>query len=230
MKNYLLLSLILLIINLKSQEISKDWANLSKYKAQNIELMKDTLQTERIVLMGDSITEGWLSFDSSFFHTNKSLINRGISGQTTQQMVLRFRQDVVNLKPQIVVIHAGTNDIAENTGPITLNEILENLKAMVELAKANKIKVILASVLPAKEFPWRKDLSPAEKIVSLNKLIEEYAISNDIVYLDYFSNMSDSSFGMKHGLSYDEVHPTLDGYKVMEPMLINAIKNLLDKK
>ena len=101
MKNYLLLSLILLIINLKAQEISKDGANLSKYKAQNIELMKDTLQTERIVLMGDSITEGWLSFDSTFFHTNKSLINRGISGQTTQQMVLRFRQDVVNLKPQI---------------------------------------------------------------------------------------------------------------------------------
>jgi lysophospholipase L1-like esterase len=179
--------------------------------------------------MGNSITEGWKNIDSLFF-INHPYINRGISGQTTPQMLLRFRQDVVELNPSAVVILAGTNDIAGNTGPATLDQILNNISSMAELAKAHNIKVVLSSVLPAYDYPWKPGLQPAEKIVALNNMIKEYANNNGFVYLDYFSAMSDERHGLKAGLGDDGVHPNLAGYKIMEPLVEKAIADALKKK
>jgi lysophospholipase L1-like esterase len=180
----------------------------------------------RVVFMGNSITEGWKRADSSFFH-NKPYVCRGISGQTTPQMLVRFKPDVIDLKPKVVVILAGINDIAQNTGPMTLEETMGNLASMAALAKANGIKVVLSSVLPAYDFPWRPGLAPAEKVIALNKMIKEYAEKNGHVYLDYFSAMVDERNGMKKAYSYDEVHPTLEGYKVMAPLAEKAIQKAL---
>ena len=165
----------------------------------------------------------------SFFLT-RPYIKRGISGQTTPQMLLRFRQDVIDLKPAAVVILAGTNDIAGNTGPATLDQILSNISSMAELAKAHNIKVVLSSVLPAYDYPWKPDLQPAEKIVALNKMIKDYANKNGFIYLDYFSAMSDERHGLKAGLGDDGVHPNLAGYKIMEPLVEKAIAEALKKK
>jgi lysophospholipase L1-like esterase len=179
--------------------------------------------------MGNSITEGWSNSDPSFFE-GKPYINRGISGQTTPQMVLRFKQDVVDLKPKVVVILAGINDIAGNTGPMTLEQTRDNLIAMVQLAKANNIKVVLSSVIPAYDFPWRPGMEPAGKVVALNKMIKEYADKNNIVYLDYFSSMADERNGLKKELGYDGVHPNPEGYKVMAPLAEKAIAEALKRK
>jgi len=145
-------------------------------------------------------------------------------------MLVRFRPDVINLKPALVVILAGTNDIAGNTGPSTLEMILDNLISMTELAKANNIKVVLSSVLPAYDYPWKPGLEPAPKIVKLNEMIKNYAEKNNIVYLDYFSSMVDERNGLKKELSGDGVHPNLAGYKIMEPLAEAAIKMALKKK
>jgi len=161
---------------------------------------------------------------------SKSYINRGISGQTTPQMLIRFRPDVVNLKPKVVVILAGTNDIAGNTGPSTLEMIEDNIASMVEIAKANNIKVVLCSVLPAFEYPWKPELEPAQKIVDLNKSIKEYSIKNEIIYVDYFTPMADEHNGLKKEFSEDGVHPNINGYKIMEPLVENAIKVALTKE
>src|SRR5690606_5778754 len=157
-------------------------------------------------------------------------INRGISGQTTPQMLIRFKQDVINLKPAAVVILAGINDIAENTGPTTPEAILDNLSGMVSLAKAHGIKVILCSVLPAYDFPWRPGLEPAPKVEHLNTLIKEFAEKNGVYYLDYYSSLVDERKGMKKAYARDEVHPTVEGYKVMEPLVEDAIRKVLKKK
>ena len=195
----------------------------------NKKLTKPKQGEQRVVFMGNSITEGWKNIDSTFF-INNPYINRGISGQTTPQMLLRFRQDVIDLKPAVVVILAGTNDIAGNTGPSTLEQILDNIRSMAELAKANNIKVILSSVLPAYDYPWKPGLQPAEKIVQLNKMIKGLADKNGFVYLDYFSAMSDEKHGLKAGLGDDGVHPNLAGYKIMEPLVVKAIADALKKK
>jgi len=179
--------------------------------------------------MGDSITEGWLGTDSAFFG-GRPYIDRGISGQTTPQMLLRFRQDVIELKPAAVLILGGTNDIAGNSGLATLQQILNNISSMAELAKAHNIKVILSSVLPAYDYPWKPGLQPAEKIVTLNKMIKDYAIKNGFVYLDYFSAMSDERHGLRSDICYDGVHPNLAGYKIMEPLAEKAIAEALKKK
>jgi lysophospholipase L1-like esterase len=179
--------------------------------------------------MGNSITEGWSEFVPSFFE-GRPYINRGISGQTTPQMVLRFKQDVVDLKPKVVVILAGINDIAGNTGPMTLEQSRDNLIAMAQLAKANGIKVVLSSVIPAFDFPWSPGMEPAEKVVALNKMIKAYANQNSIVYLDYFSAMADERNGLKKELGYDGVHPNLEGYQVMAPLAEKAIAEALKKK
>lgn len=215
------------ILIMTEQSNAQDWANLNQFKAENnsIELPKDN--ENRVVFMGNSITQGWSDFAPEFF-ANRPYIERGISGQTTPQMLLRFRQDVINLKPKVVVILAGTNDIAGNTGPMTLEMIMDNLISMSELAKANNIKVILSSVIPAFDYPWSPGLNPNEKIPALNKLIKTYAIDNDIYYLDYFSAMSDSENGLIKKYTYDGVHPNKAGYEVMAPLAEEAIKKVLE--
>ncbi len=206
-----------------------DWANLKRFQEENKKVMAPKANENRVVFMGNSITEGWSNSDPGFFE-GKPYFNRGISGQTTPQMVLRFKQDVIDLKPKIVVILAGINDIAGNTGPMTLEQTRDNLIAMAQFAKANGIKVVLSSVIPAYDFPWRPGLEPAEKVVTLNKMIKEYADKNNIVYLDYFSAMADERHGLKNELGYDGVHPNLEGYKVMAPLAEKAIAEALKRK
>jgi lysophospholipase L1-like esterase len=207
----------------------QDWANLNRFREDNLKTGLPAPGEKRIVFMGNSITEGWSQKCPEFF-TGKPYINRGISGQTTPQMLLRFRADVINLKPAVVVILAGTNDIAGNTGPSSLEMITDNLISMVELAKANDIKVVLCSVLPAYDYPWRPGLNPDKKIPALNELIRNYAEKNGITYLDFFSSMVDSRNGMKTELTYDGVHPNEAGYKVMEPLTEDAIGRALNQK
>ena len=203
-----------------------DWANLNRYKEDNLKLGLPAQDENRVVFMGNSITQGWGEENPEFFE-GKSYINRGISGQTTPQMLVRFRPDVVNLKPKVVVILAGTNDIAGNTGPSTLEMIEDNIASMVEIAKANNIKVVLCSVLPAYDYPWKPGLNPAEKIVELNKWIKNFADKNDDIYVDYFTSMADERFGLKKEYSEDGVHPNLAGYKIMEPLIEKAIADAL---
>ena len=206
--------------------MKSDWANLKKFANANKKLAPLTRNENRIVFMGNSITESWAKVDSSFFDNNK-YVNRGISGQTSSQMLLRFRQDVINLHPQVVVILAGTNDIAENTGPISLEDVMGNIISMTELAEMNKIKVILSSVLPAYDFPWHPGLQPAEKIVRLNSLIKSYCENKNIIYVDYYSKMVDEKKGLDKKFTNDGVHPTLAGYKIMEPLVEKSIKTIL---
>jgi len=208
---------------------AQDWANTSRFKDENTKLAAPSSGEKRVIFMGNSITEGWINTDPDFF-AGKSYVNRGISGQTTPQMLVRFRPDVINLKPAVVVILAGTNDIAGNSGPSTLEMIMDNLISMAELAKANKIKVVLSSVLPVFDYPWKPGLEPAPKIVKLNEMIKNYAQMNHIVYLDYFSSTVDERKGLKKEYSSDGVHPNLAGYRIMEPLAEAAIKKALAKK
>jgi len=201
---------------------AQDWANLNRFREENIKLGPPSQGEKRILFMGNSITEGWSQKSPGFF-SGPPYINRGISGQTTPQMLLRFRADVITLQPAVVVILAGTNDIAGNTGPSTLEMILDNLISMAELAGANNIKVILCSVLPAFDYPWNPGLNPDEKIPALNKMIKSYAEKNDIIYLDFFLSMVDDQNGLKEQYTYDGVHPNEAGYKVMEPLAEEAI-------
>lgn len=223
---FVLLSSILMDQSLLAQ--NNDWANLNRYKDENLKLGLPSADENRVVFLGNSITEGWKTLNSNFFNIN-DYINRGISGQTTPQMLLRFRSDVVNLNPKVVVILAGTNDIAGNTGPSTLEMIEDNIASMVEIAKANNIKIILCSVLPAYDFPWKPGLNPSRKIVDLNKWIKKYADQNKIQYVDYFTSMADENNGLKKEFSEDGVHPNLEGYFVMEPIIEKAIADLLNK-
>lgn len=223
MKNTIVFLLLIISVKTLSQKQKQpmDWPNLKKYEVENRQLLLSSNE-ERIVFMGNSITEFWKNIDSDFFK-NKSYVNRGISGQTTSQMLLRFRQDVIDLKPEIVVILAGINDIAENTGPISLENILGNIISMTELAKTNHIKVVLSSVLPANKFPWRPDLQPTEKVIELNKMIQKYCQENNLIHIDYYSKMVDSQKGLDAKFTNDGVHPTLTGYKIMEPLLEEAL-------
>jgi lysophospholipase L1-like esterase len=202
--------------------IKDDWPNLGYYREANAKLKPPAVNENRIVFMGNSITEGWILTSPEFFK-GKPYIDRGISGQTTPQMLIRFRSDVIDLKPKVVVMLCGVNDIAQNTGPSSLEMIEGNIASMAELAEANGIKVILCSVLPVYDFPWRTGLEPAEKIVTLNKWMKEYAANNGFIYLDYFSYMADERNGMKAIYSKDGVHPNKAGYKVMEVLIEDAI-------
>lgn len=208
---------------------AQDWPNLSKYQEQNVALKPPAAGQQRIVFMGDSITEFWSAINSEYF-SGKPYINRGISGQTTPQMLIRFRADVIALQPAAVLILAGINDIAGNTGPTTLDRIENNIISMVELAQANQIKVILCSVLPAFDFPWKPNQNPAEKVMELNQLLKKYADANGIIYLDYFSAMADESNGLKAAYSGDGVHPNKLGYQVMAPLAEKAIAQVLAMK
>lgn len=210
-----------------SQEVNQDWPNLKRYQEENVKVMEQDA-TNRVVFMGNSITEGWIQARPSFFEDNP-YINRGIGGQTTPQMLVRFRQDVIALNPKVVVILAGTNDIAGNTGPSTLEMILDNLKGMAELADANGIQVILCSVMPAFDYPWKPGMEPNIKIPALNKMIQAYCNEKDFIYLDYFAAMDDGNNGTREELTSDGVHLTEDGYKFIEPMVKMAIGFALSK-
>ena len=179
--------------------------------------------------MGNSITEGWGRMVPEFFE-GKPYINRGISGQTTPQMLIRFRQDVVALQPKVVVILAGTNDIAGNTGPSTIEMIADNLMSMAEIAEANGIKVVISSVLPVYDYPWKPGLEPAMKIVELNQMLKKYCKQQGHVYLDYFKAVVDDRNGMKAEYADDGVHPTKAGYAVMGPLAEAAIARALKKR
>ncbi len=231
MKSVCYLTIACLIINYNafSQNENMDWANMKRFQEENQKLSAPKPNENRVVFMGNSITEGWLRVDPSYFE-GKPYINRGISGQTTPQMLLRFHQDVIDLKPKVVVILAGTNDIAGNTGRMTLEQTRDNIISMVQLAQANGIKVVLSSILPAFDYPWKPGLEPAEKIFSINKMLKEFAVKNNIVYLDYFSAMADERKGLRQGLGEDGVHPNLAGYKIMEPLAEIAIQQALKKK
>jgi len=178
--------------------------------------------------MGDSITENWARMDGKFFETT-DYIGRGISGQTTPQMLVRFRPDVIGLKPKVVLILAGTNDIAGNTGPSTIEMIEENLMSMSDLARANGIRVVLASVLPVYDYAWKPGLTPAPKIAALNEWMRQYASKTRATYLDFYTAMADEKGGMKAGLSADGVHPNMAGYGIMDPLALRAIAEALGK-
>lgn len=204
----------------------RDWPELAKYREDDTKLGPPAKGESRVVFLGDSITELW-SLSDSFL--GKPYVNRGISGQTTPQILLRFRQDVIALRPEVVVILAGTNDIAENTGPITLAAIEDNLTSMVDLAKRNGIRVVLASLLPALQYPWRADIRPVEKIRALNDWMKDYAAKEGLVFLDYHSAMANDKRGLKTELSEDGVHPNQAGYAVMAPLAEKAIGAALSK-
>jgi lysophospholipase L1-like esterase len=207
---------------------SQDWANLKRFQQENLNLTASESGVSRVVLLGNSITEGWPKFYPEFF-TNSSYIARGISGQTTPQMLLRFRQDVIDLHPDVVVILAGTNDIAGNTGPMTLDEIFGYIVSMCELALSNDIEIILSSVLPAQKYPWKKEIYPADQIVALNKMLREYARGEGIIYLDYFTHMADSKNGLKQIYTYDGVHPNREGYVKMSELLKQALEKVYQR-
>ena len=225
LKYYILLLVFIMAGNIKAQ----DWANLNKYQTQNASLPIPTAEQKRIVFMGDSLTEFWSVIDPEYF-SGKTYINRGISGQTTPQMLIRFRADVIALKPNAVVILAGINDIAGNTGPSSIEMIRDNVFSMVELAKANNIKVILCSVLPAYDFPWKPNQQPVEKIKALNEILKNYAAANNIVYVDYYSAMVDKRLGLNIEYSNDGVHPNKTGYQIMQPIIEKAIGQVLKKE
>jgi lysophospholipase L1-like esterase len=209
-------------------QLRSDWAALGRYRDANAALAAPRGDEQRVVFYGNSITEGWAEHFGEMF-PGKLYVGRGISGQTTPQLLVRFRQDVVALKPRAVVILAGTNDIVGNTGPSSLEMIQDNLASMAEIARANGIRVVFSSVLPVYDYPWRPGLEPAPKIVALNRWMADYARRNRLVYLDYHSAMADERQGMKSELSYDGVHPNEAGYRVMAPLAERAIKAALSK-
>ena len=204
-----------------------DWPNFKQFEELNTKLPKMKKNKNRVVFMGNSITIGWLQTNPNFFK-DKDYVNRGISGQTTPQMLVRFRADVVDINADVVVILAGTNDIAGNTGPVTLKMIANNLKSMTEIALANGIKVILCSVLPAYDYPWSPGKKPNIKIPKLNSMIEDFAKESDAFYLDYFKALNDGNNGIIKEYSNDGVHLTAKGYHLLEPMLEKALYKVLN--
>ncbi len=212
--------------SVEDERLRTDWADLRRYREENARLGPPAPDEQRVVFMGNSITELWETLDSSFF-AGRSYVNRGVSGQTTPQMLVRFRQDVIDLHPSVVVLLGGINDIAENTGPTTLEAILANIASMAELARANGITVVLCSVLPASDFEWHHGLEPGPKIVKLNAMIRQYADAKHIVFVDYYPAMVDAQGGMKAEFTTDGVHPNLAGYRAMEPIARSGIQAAL---
>ena len=232
LKPYLIIILLSLPFTQKinSQEWNK-FANTSRYDKANLELKLHTKANNRVVFMGNSITEGWIQMRPEFFN-NRDYINRGIGGQTTPQMLLRFREDVINLNPSVVIILAGTNDIAGNSGYISLESIIDNIKSMSEIANANGIKVIISSILPAIDYPWKPGLDPAPKIIKINKALKVFSEENNFIYLDYYAAMVDDKGGLKvpeYTSANDLVHPNKNGYLVMEKLAEIAINKALRK-
>lgn len=203
---------------------SGDWVNFGRYAEANDAVRQ--AQAPAVVFMGNSITEVWNNTHPEFF-TSNNYLSRGISGQVSSQMLLRFRSDVLALHPRVVVICGGTNDIAQNTGYVSIPHVVENISSMVDLARANGIVPILCSALPAKEFGWRKELEPAPQIVEFNALIRAYAKEHKILYVDYYSSLADPEGGMIEAYAYDGVHPTSEGLDVMEGIVKPVIEKAL---
>jgi lysophospholipase L1-like esterase len=209
-----------------AQDKLKDWPNLGRYREADAQVKAPAAKENRVVFMGDSITDGW-GHDDKFF-PGKTYINRGISGQTTPQMLIRFRPDVIALKPKVVVILAGTNDLAGNTGPSTLDAIENNLTSMAELAKANGVRVVLASLLPVCDYiKPQTNRRPPEQIIALNTWMKDYSAKNGLVYLDYYSAMLDDKKMFKQDLTRDGLHPNDAGYAIMGPLVEKAISAAL---
>jgi len=206
--------------------IHTDWAQLGQYREDNLQVRALPAAERRVSFMGDSITRAWRVFRPEFF-TSSGFIDRGISGQTTPQMLVRFRQDVISLEPEAVHIMAGTNDVAENTGPYDPPSTKNNLMSMVELARIHRLRIVLATIPPAAAFPWRTVAEPVAKLRALNEWIREYARINRFVLADYAPLLDDGAGGMKAGLAYDGVHPTSAGYLVMEQVTARAIAEAL---
>lgn len=216
----------------------QDWAQLDRYRESNAQLPARAKDEDRVVFMGDSITDGWSNPQFGGFFPGKPYVNRGISGQTTPQMLIRFRPDVIALQPKAVVILAGTNDLAGNTGPISVEETEGNLATMAELAKAHGIRVVLSSVMPVSDAIinpkggtfLQTAKRPPEQILAINQWMKKYADENGYVYLDYFSAMVDEKGAFKTELTYDGLHPNAQGYAVMAPLAEKAIHQALQQK
>jgi len=214
-----------------------DWPALARYREDNNKTVAPAKNEQRVVFMGDSITDSWDDPRYGGFFPGKPYLNRGISGQTTPQMLIRFRRDVIELKPKLVVILAGTNDIAGNTGPTTLDAIADNLSSMAELATAHGIRVVFASLLPVSDYEMRDGKPivqtvrrPPAQILALNKWVKDYAATNHHGYLDYFSAMVDDKGFLKDELSNDGLHPNEQGYAVMAPLAEAAIATNLKRR
>ena len=203
-----------------------DWAQLGRYRSANADLPAPATDEKRVVFYGDSITDAWARTPSGFF-PGKNYVGRGISGQTTPQMLVRFQQDVVHLKPAVVVILAGTNDIAGNTGPSSPEMIEDNFASMVAIAKANGIRMVISSILPAAHYPWKPEAQPAEPIRAMNTRLKALAAREGLVYLDYYTAMTNAQGGLDPELATDGVHPTAKGYVVMSPLAEKAIAEAL---
>lgn len=219
MRRYLLLILTCILL-FQQAHAQDDWANIGRYAQANSEM---TVRP-KAVFMGDSITQCWYDADPSFFNDN-NFACRGISGQTTSHMLVRMRKDVVDLHPKYVVILAGTNDIAKNNGFIEVDDIYGNIVSMCEIAKANKIKPVICSVLPVKQYKWRPEVTDcAERIIRLNAMLEDYAKASRCIYVDYHSVMKDDENGLPQKWSYDGVHLNGDGYDVIEKIILDTLK------
>ena len=206
-----------------AEDLARDFPDTCHYKSDNAAILKGA--NPRAVFMGDSITEGWGAGDPSLF--TQGVVDRGISGQTSPQMLLRFYQDVVALHPHAVHIMAGTNDLAANTGPTSPDDFKDNIRAMVDLARANHIRVILASILPADRFPWRPDIHPVEQIRQLNAWLRQFADQHKLIYADYYSSLTTPSGAFRPELSNDGVHPNSDGYAAMRPIADAALRKAM---
>ncbi|WP_316808896.1 GDSL-type esterase/lipase family protein [Pedobacter agri] len=235
---FLLLGLLLYSVSLIAQQresvqkedFSDDWAALSKYRKENDSLGVPKKGEKRVVFLGISIFEFWKQKDPQYFN-NGSYIDRGISGQISPQLLIRFRQDVINLKPKAVIILAGSNDLAGNKGHVSNETVLNNIKSMAELARKNRIKVILCKYLPIYEYPWNKNLKGvADQIISLNNEIVSYAKANHFIILDYWTPLVDERNGQKAAYTTDGVHPNLAGYKVMEKVTEEVIDKVLRRR
>ena len=231
MKLTLLTSLFLIVTfstyaQTSKEDFSDDWAALSHYAKENQRLSNTPAEKDRVVFLGSSIIEFWKDSMPELFST--SYLDRGISGQISSQLLIRFRQDVIDLKPKAVIILAGSNDLAGNKGHVSNQTIMNNITSMAELAKLHGIKVILCHNLPVYDYPWRKGLEPADKIIALNKLIKTYATTNQLGLIDFFNPLVDERNGQKAELTKDGVHPNLAGYKIMAVVAEKEIRKVLN--
>lgn len=218
--------LIFCVSTFMTANAQQDWADYGRYEKENIEVRKLPQDQRKVVFMGNSITQNWYSRHGQFFKDN-GYIGRGIGGQTTYQMVLRFYEDVIKLQPKAVVINGGTNDIAINNHPYVEDRTFQNICTMAQMAKQNKIKVILTSITPCDHYVWRPDVTNViEKIKSLNARIKEYALKNKFQYVDYFAAMADERGAMREGISDEGCHPNVAGYEIMEPLVQEAIRKV----
>ena len=208
-------------------DIHTDWPNLAKYRKANEKLKGTSSGGNRIVLVGDSITEGWTEFNPGFFQEN-NMVNRGISGQTTPQMLIRLKQDAIHLDPKIIIINGGTSDIWGNTGPSTPDMIIDNLCSMAEIASKNNIQVVLSTILPVYQYPDRDDIIDPPKTISfINSVLQDYCNKNSLAFLDYFSPMADEKKGLRSDYGTDGVHPNKQGYSVMEQVVRETISGIV---